>query len=95
MHIAVVYESLFGNKREIAAAVSDGIRAARPEAEVVCLPVTEASTDLAQLDLLVVGGPTHFLGTTSERTRANAGSTRPQRRPAGTRRPCAGAGRRG
>jgi hypothetical protein len=70
MRAAVVYESLFGNTREIAEAVSDGIRTARPEAEVVCLPVTEASTDLVQLDLLVVGAPTQFLGMTSERTRA-------------------------
>jgi hypothetical protein len=37
MRIAVVYESLFGNTREIAAAVYDGIRAARPEAEVICV----------------------------------------------------------
>ncbi len=69
MHVAVVYESLFGNTHEIADAVADGIREAQPEAVVECVPVAETSKDLAEADLLVVGGPTHFLGMTSERSR--------------------------
>jgi multimeric flavodoxin WrbA len=69
MRVAVVYESLFGNTHEIAESVADGIREARPEAVVECVPVGEAGSGRPEVDLLVVGGPTHFLGMTSERSR--------------------------
>jgi Flavodoxin len=66
MKITIGYESMFGNTHEVAEAISDGIRQARLDADVECLPVSEVSPDLIkQTDLLVVGGPTHIRGMTS------------------------------
>src|SRR6478672_11773321 len=67
MRVVVVFESMFGNTEEIARAVAEGIREVRPDAVVDCLPVRQARS--AEADLLVVGGPTHFLGLASPRTR--------------------------
>ncbi len=65
MHVAIVYESLFGNTRQIAEAISEGIRSSHPEAEVDCLGVGQAASDrLRTVDLLIVGGPTHMYGMT-------------------------------
>ena len=69
MFVGIVYESLFGNTRDIAEAIAAGIREAGPEADVVCCPVGEAGPELARADLLVVGAPTHFLGLPSARSR--------------------------
>ncbi|MFI9366566.1 flavodoxin family protein [Kitasatospora sp. NPDC053057] len=63
MRIVIVYESLFGNTHEIAEAIGDGLREARPDAQIACLRVAEASPDAtAAADLLLVGGPTHMRG---------------------------------
>lgn len=67
MRAVVVYESMFGNTEKIAQAVADGIRVTRPDAVVDCVPVHDAQ--VADADLLVVGGPTHFLGLASDRSR--------------------------
>jgi flavodoxin len=67
MRAVIVFESMFGNTEEIARAVAEGIREASPDAIVDCLPVHDAWR--AEADLLVVGGPTHFLGLASERSR--------------------------
>ena len=72
MRAVVVFESMFGNTEEIARAVAEGLRGARPDAVVDCLPVHEAAMPI-EADLLVVGGPTHFLGLASERSRHMAG----------------------
>lgn len=65
-HIAIVYESLFGNTRQIAEAIREGVSASHPEAEVDCLRVDQAGTDrLGAVDLLIVGGPTHMRGMSS------------------------------
>lgn len=69
MFVAVVYESLFGNTREIAEAIAAGIREADPAAEVACGPAAQAHPRLARADLLVAGAPTHFLGLPSRRSR--------------------------
>ena len=69
MRALVVYESLFGNTREVARAIGDGIREARPGARVDVLSVDEAPRSPAGFDLVVVGGPTHFLGVTSRLSR--------------------------
>lgn len=69
MRATVVYESLFGRTREVAEAVAEGLRAAAPGAVVDCRPVVDAGPALGQVDLLVVGGPTHFLGMSSQRSR--------------------------
>jgi hypothetical protein len=63
MQIVIVYESLFGNTHEIAEAIAEGLREARPDAQVACLQVAVAGVDATRgADLLVVGGPTHLHG---------------------------------
>lgn len=53
----MVFESQFGNTAEVAAAVADGLREWGP---VDAVPVDDAPAALPDdLDLLVVGGPTH------------------------------------
>ena len=69
MRVSVVYESLFGDTREIAHAIGTGIREADPAVELACCPAAEADPQLAQADLLIVGAPTHFLGLPSPRSR--------------------------
>lgn len=66
----VVYESMFGNTKQIAEAVAEGVGAVLPvkTLEVRIAPVAMAS----DVDLLVVGGPTHIRGMSTERTRASA-----------------------
>jgi hypothetical protein len=66
MHVVVVYESLYGNTREVAEAVARGIADARPDAVVEVFPVGEAhEAHAATADFLIVGGPTHIRGMTS------------------------------
>ena len=78
MRVTVVYESLFGNTRTLAEAIAEGIGTAAPGADVSCVPVTEAGSVVAEADLLVAGGPTHFLGMTSQRSRRMARQYRVQ-----------------
>jgi len=83
MRVVIVYESLFGNTREVAEAVRDGIAAARPEASLACVLATEADRDLALgADLLIVGGPTHAHGLSTAVTR-KMGLKAEERVPAG------------
>ncbi|MBO0808864.1 MAG: flavodoxin-like domain-containing protein, partial [Actinobacteria bacterium] len=77
MFVAIVYESLFGNTREIAEAIAEGSAEADPRATVACRPAAEAGPELPRADLLIVGAPTHFLGLPSERSRI----MRPRYRP--------------
>ena len=66
MHVVVLFESLFGNTREVAEAIAHGRGAADPTAEVACLRVAEADREeVRTADLLVVGAPTHIRGMTS------------------------------
>src|SRR5260221_8660236 len=88
MRAIVVYESLFGRTREVAEAGAEGLQAAAPGAAVDCRPVVDAGPALGQVDLLVVGGPTHFLGMSSQRSRRlvrqyqqRADGRRPRRAP--------------
>jgi Flavodoxin len=70
MDVAVVYESMFGNTHEIAEAIADGVRAAGPGGRVTALRVTEATpSEISRAGLIIVGGPTHLRGMTTERTR--------------------------
>lgn len=69
MRATVVYESLFGRTQEVAEAVAEGLLAAAPVAAVDCTPVADAGPAAGEVDLLVVGGPTHFLGMSSPRSR--------------------------
>ncbi|MEU9044651.1 MULTISPECIES: flavodoxin domain-containing protein [unclassified Kitasatospora] len=73
MHTVIVYESMYGNTREIAEAIAEGVHQADPGAAVDCLPVAEADVGLMRsADLLVVGGPTHMHGMSSGLSRRMA-----------------------
>ncbi len=71
MQAVIVYESMYGNTREIA----EGVHQAEPEASVSCVPVSEAGPDVTRAaDLLVVGGPTHMHGMSTGMSRRLAHS---------------------
>ncbi|MFE7189556.1 flavodoxin family protein [Kitasatospora sp. NPDC057541] len=73
MHTVIVYESMYGNTREVAEAIAEGVHGAAPAAAVDCLPVAEATAELTRsADLLVVGGPTHMHGMSSGLSRRMA-----------------------
>ena len=66
----VVYESMFGNTRTIAEAIADGLAA---HATVDLVEVGDASPVVADdVDLVVVGGPTHAFGMSRPSTRDSA-----------------------
>jgi hypothetical protein len=70
MRAVVVYESMFGNTHEVAERIGDGLRASF---EVTVLAVDEAiGTIVSDIDLLVVGGPTHAHGMSSSLSRRSA-----------------------
>jgi hypothetical protein len=69
MRSLVVYESSFGNTREIAEEIALALSAAG-DAEFVSVDVSPPS--FAQIDLLVVGAPTHVHGLSSKRSREGA-----------------------
>lgn len=70
MKTMIVYESLFGNTREIAEAVARGVTDADPAARVDCVRTGEADARRAAgADLLILGGPTHAHGMTFATTR--------------------------
>ena len=70
MKAVVVYESMFGDTRQVAEAVGDGL--AR-EFEVTVVAVSQVAIDqLDGVDLLVVGGPTHVRGLSRPKTREGA-----------------------
>ena len=70
MRALVVYESMFGNTRDVAGAIAEGLKT-RLEVELVEVGAvgTAIPDDVA---LLVVGGPTHAHGMTTPETRADA-----------------------
>lgn len=68
MRALVVYESMFGNTREIAWAIAEGLRG-RIDVEVE--EVGEAGSPTPD-DVLIVGGPTHVHGMVSRRSREGA-----------------------
>jgi len=70
MRALVVYESMFGNTREIAAAIADGLRAT---IDVDLVEVGSAPAAMPDdVGLLVVGGPTHAHGMTKPESRADS-----------------------
>lgn len=64
MSVLVVYESMYGNTHAVADAIAEGIGG---EAEV--RSVHDVGSLPADLDLLVVGGPTHMHGLSSGMSR--------------------------
>ena len=77
MRALVVYESMFGNTRAIAAVVADGLRGSYEVDLVAAGRATRALVEGA--DLLVVGGPTHVHGMSrpSSRKAASEASAKP------------------
>ncbi len=73
MSTLVVYESMFGNTRDVAQAIALGLGDASAVEVREVGSVGELPTDL---DLLVVGGPTHAFSMSRESTRADA-ATKP------------------
>jgi hypothetical protein len=70
MRALVVYESMFGNTQQIARAVADGLSTGMA---VDLVEVGAAPTDIpGDVDLLVVGGPTHAFGMSRPTTRRSA-----------------------
>lgn len=72
MRVVIVYESMFGTTHSVAEAIG---KVAEARAEVVVLPVAEATAEvIGDADLVVVGGPTHVHGLSWATTRAEAES---------------------
>lgn len=70
MRALVVYESLFGNTRAVAEAVAEGLRTGM---DVDLVDVRKAPEVLgSDVDLVVVGGPTHAFSMSRASTRADA-----------------------
>jgi hypothetical protein len=67
----VVVESMFGNSREVADAVAQGLRTRITPVEVIDVGDAPAHPEPG-LDLVVIGGPTHALGLSRPRTRSAA-----------------------
>lgn len=77
MKALVVYESLWGNTETIARAIATGLA---ESAQVDVADVSALPTVGEDVDLLVVGGPTHAFSMTRASTRADAqaqGATHP------------------
>jgi hypothetical protein len=69
MRALIVYESMYGNTRLVAEAIGRGLA----PTEVILVPAAQAvGVDLTQVDLLVVGGPTHVHGLSRPSTRKGA-----------------------
>jgi Flavodoxin len=70
MRALVVFESMFGNTQTIANAIADGLSA---RVAVGVVEVGDAPTVIdEQIDLIVVGGPTHAFGLSRPATRQSA-----------------------
>ena len=69
MRSLVVYESSFGNTRQVAEQIAEALAEA---GEVEIVTVDDEMPGLAHVDLLVVGAPTHVHGLSSTRSRASA-----------------------
>jgi flavorubredoxin len=79
MRALIVYESLFGNAKSVAEAIGDGLRT---RADVDVIDVRSAPETIDDVDLLVVGGPTHQLGMTRPASRRQAETQYEQAPPA-------------
>ena len=66
MNALVVYESIYGNTRQIAEAVAEGLGGAK------AMAVNDAGASGADVELLVVGGPTHMHGLPTSLSRRMA-----------------------
>lgn len=69
MRALVVYESMYGNTKEVAEAVAEGL-GDHVTAQAIEVGAAPAVPD--DVDLLVVGGPTHQFGMSRESSRESA-----------------------
>jgi hypothetical protein len=69
MRSLVVYESWFGNTRRIAEEIAAALA---PEGQVDLVTVDDPLPPLEDVDLLIVGAPTHIHGLSSKRSREGA-----------------------
>jgi hypothetical protein len=73
MRVVIVYESMYGNTRQIAEAIAEGFT---PHDSVRILPVSDIDPDAEDVldgaDLIVVGGPTHAHSISRPTTRKAA-----------------------
>ena len=73
MRSMVIYESMFGNTHVVADEIAAGLSEI---GDVQVSPTrTASSQDLAEMDLIVVGGPTHLHGMSSKKSRLAAVDT--------------------
>ena len=70
VHVLIVYESMFGNTEMIARSIAEGISPSAADVDVT--EIGDAPVDLRNVDLLIVGGPTHAFGMTRPSTRRAA-----------------------
>ncbi|MBT8198175.1 MAG: flavodoxin [Acidimicrobiia bacterium] len=69
MRALVVYESMFGNTQAIAESIAKGLAESM---DVEILEVSSAPSVIADIELLVVGGPTHQFGMSRPQSREAA-----------------------
>ncbi len=69
-HAAIVYESMFGSTRQVAEAIAEGLR---ESTTVTVVRVKDAPETFPDVDLLLVGAPTHAHGMSRPATRVEAG----------------------
>jgi hypothetical protein len=81
MTVLVVYESMYGSTQAIAEAIAEGLAPAGPVrvVEVGALAKSPGGRSISQdLELLVVGGPTHAFGLSRPNTRQDAARDAPR-----------------
>jgi hypothetical protein len=71
LHALVVYESMFGNTEAVAHAIAGGLRAGGCTVEVTDVASAPQAIGL-DVDLLVIGAPTHAFSLSRPKTRADA-----------------------
>ncbi len=72
MRAMIVYESMFGNTRDVAEAIALGLSIHGVEVETTEVGQADPDLDRRHVDLLVVGAPTHALSLSRAQTRASA-----------------------
>ncbi|MEZ4503186.1 MAG: flavodoxin domain-containing protein [Dehalococcoidia bacterium] len=75
MHALVVYESMFGNTRDVALAIAEGLSS---RFDVESVEVGQAPVNLDGVDLLVAGAPTHAFGMSRAKSRLDAAKQAPE-----------------
>lgn len=69
MRAVIVVESMFGNTRQVASAIAEGLATATEVSLAAPWEAPETAHLLDEADLVVVGGPTHAFGMSRKGTR--------------------------